>query len=144
MTAEERRAIEWECTRLINLYANRNDRRAWEEVVALYTVNGLMARPTAPDDPIVGQDALLAAFRARPPSATRHVCANIVVTVESASAASAESVILLFTGKLDPDGGLPSRDAGPPLVGEYRDRFELTDEGWRFSERRGRLSFKLG
>lgn len=144
MTDEERRAIEWDCTRLISLYANRTDRRAWEEVAALYTEDGLMARPTAPDDPIIGRQALLTAFRARPPRVTRHVCADIVVTVESARAASAESVVLIFTGEPDPAGGLPSRDAGPPMVGEFHDRLVLTNEGWRFSERRGRLSFSLG
>ena len=144
MTDEERRAIEWECARLINLYANLNDEGRWGEVAALYAEDGLMTRPTAPDTPIVGREALLAAFRARPPRASRHVCANIVVDVESEARASAFSVILLFTGSLDPDGGLPVRDEGPPLVGTFRDRFVLTDEGWRFSERRGGLSFRSG
>jgi hypothetical protein len=39
-------------------------------------------------------------------------------------------VILLFTGK-----------EGPPLIGSYRDRFVLTPDGWRFSERRGALTW---
>jgi hypothetical protein len=130
MTPDERRAIEWECTRLINLYANLNDQARWEEVVALYAPDGLMTRPTAPDAPVVGREALLASFRARPPRTSQHICANIVVEVESATAASAYSVILLFTSK-----------DGPPLVGSYRDRFVLTGEGWRFSERRGGLTF---
>jgi len=142
MTPEQRRAIEWECTRLINHYANLNDQGRWEDVAALYAEDGLMTRPTAPDDPVVGRAALLASFLARPPRASRHICANIVVTVESPTAASAYSVILLFTGKIDPEGGLPVRDDGPPLVGEFHDRFVLTEEGWRFSERRGTLSFR--
>jgi hypothetical protein len=66
----------------------------------------------------------------RPPRTSQHICANIVVDVESDTAASAYSVILLFTAK----------DA-PPLVGTYRDRFALTAEGWRFTERRGGLTF---
>jgi hypothetical protein len=56
-------------------------------------------------------------------------------------AASAYSVILLFSGKPDPAGGPPIRDDGPPLVGDYRDRFVLTAEGWRFAERHGGLAF---
>jgi hypothetical protein len=142
MSPDERRAIEWECSRLINHYANLNDQGRWPEVAALYTEDGLMTRPTAPDDPIVGREALLASFLARPPRASKHVCANIVVTVESEDRASAISNILLFTGKADSAGGLPIRDEGPPLVGEYRDRFALTAEGWRFAERRGTLSFR--
>lgn len=129
MTPERRQAIEAECTRLINLYANLNDEGRWEEVAALYAEGGLMTRPTAPDDPIVGREALLSSFLARPPRRSQHVCANIVVTVESETAASAFSAILLFTA---PDK--------PPLVGTYRDRFTLTEEGWRFAERRGALT----
>ena len=140
MTDEERRAIEWDCTRLINRYAALNDQGRWEEVVALYAEDGLMTRPTAPDAPIVGREALLAAFLSRPPRASRHIVANIVVSVEDAVSASAFSMILLFTGALAEDGSLPV--TGPPLVGEYRDRFVLTPDGWRFSERRGALSFR--
>jgi hypothetical protein len=142
MTPDQRLAIEWECTRLINLYANLNDAGCWEEVAALYAEDGLMTRPTAPDAPIVGREALLASFLARPPRASRHVCANIVVDVESPAAASAFSVILLFTGTVDSSGGPAVRDEGPPLVGTYRDRFVLTGEGWRFAERHGGLTFK--
>jgi SnoaL-like domain len=130
MSPEARRAIEWECTRLINLYANLNDEARWEEAAALYAEDGLMTRPTAPGDPIVGRAALLASFRARPPRTSQHIVANIVVDVESETEARGYSVILLFTGK----------DA-PPLVGSYRDRFVLTGEGWRFAERRGALTF---
>jgi hypothetical protein len=130
MTDEESRAIEWECARLINLYANLNDEARWEEAAALYAEDGLMTRPTAPDAPIVGREALLAAFLARPPRTSQHVVGNIVVEVESEDAASAKSVILLFTGK-----------EGPPLIGTYRDRFVRTHEGWRFSERRGALTW---
>lgn len=130
MTDEERRAIEWDCTRLINLYANLNDEARWEEVVALYAEDGLMTRPTAPDAPIVGREALRAAFLARPPRTSQHVVGNIVVGVESETEARAKSVILLFTGK-----------EGPPLIGTYRDRFVKTEEGWRFAERRGALTW---
>ena len=130
MDATQRRAIEWECARLINLYALLNDEARWEEVVALYAPDGLMTRPTAPDAPIVGREAILTAFKSRPPRTTRHVCSNIVIDVESATSARGRSAMLLFT----------SADK-PPLVGGFDDRFVLTDEGWRFAERRGYLTF---
>ena len=142
MTPETRRAIEADCTRLINHYANLTDAHDWEAIVALYTEDGLMTRPTAPDAPIVGRKALMEAFTARPPRISRHVCANIVVDVESETEASAFSVILLFTGKEADDGGLPIKGEGGPLVGTYHDKFKKTDEGWRFAERRGALSFR--
>lgn len=142
MKPETRRDIEWECSRLIHRYANLTDAHDWEAIAALYTEDGLMTRPTAPDKPIVGRKAILEAFRGRPPRISQHVCSNMVVTVESENEASAYSVILLYTGKATDDGDLPARDENSPLIGSYRDRFRKTAEGWRFSERRGALTFR--
>ncbi len=130
MSAADRRAIEWDCARLINLYAQLNDAARWEDVAALYAPDGLMTRPTAPDAPIVGRDAILAAFKARSPRVTCHISSNIVITVESANRAQGTSAMLLFT----------AADA-PPLVGGFQDIFVLTEDGWRFAERRGSLAF---
>lgn len=141
MDDQSRLAIEWACTRLINRYALHNDAGEWEAVAALYAEDGLMTRPSAPDKPIVGREAILAAFRSRPARASRHAVSNIVVDVESETQASAFSVILLFQGEAAQDGGLPVRDPKGPLVGWFRDRFVRTDEGWRFAERRGGLDF---
>ncbi|QNA84182.1 nuclear transport factor 2 family protein [Sphingomonas sp. So64.6b] len=128
-TDQERRAIEGECARLVNRYANLNDAGDWDAVAALYAADGSMTRPTAPDQPIVGREAILAAFLARPSRTTRHICANIVIDVESPTMARGESAMLLFTG------------AAAPLVGSFHDRFVLTTDGWRFAERRGSILF---
>jgi hypothetical protein len=131
LTADEQHAIEWDCARLINLYASLNDEGRWPEVAALYAEDGSMTRPTAPDAPIVGRAAILAAFESRPRRTTRHICSNIVVTVVDRDEASATSAMLLFTGA----------DAAP-LVGGFADRFRrVPGEGWRFAERRGTLTF---
>ena len=127
--AGERRAIEWDCARLVHLYANLNDAAEWEAAAALFVDNGLLFRPSAPDRPIAGRAAILAAFFARPPRTTRHVCANVVIDVLSADRAAGESAMLLFTGP------------GAPLVGSFQDRFTHTADGWRFLERRGSLTF---
>ncbi len=129
MKAKDRRAIEHDCARLIALYANLNDEARWDEVAALYAEDGVMVRPTAPDAPTVGRAAILAAFKARPPRITRHVCSNVVIDVESEDAARGVSAMLLFTG------------AAEPLVGSFHDRFVLTADGWRFAERRGSILF---
>lgn len=130
MDAAHRQSIEWECARLINLYALLNDEMRWEEVAELYAPDGVMTRPTAPDAPIIGREAILAAFKARPPRTTRHVCTNIVVDVESPSSARGRSAMLLFTNA-----------EGPPLIGGFNDRFVMTPDGWRFAERRGYLTY---
>lgn len=129
MSPEDRRAVEHDCARLIALYANLNDEARWDEVAALYAEDGVMIRPTAPDAPVVGRVAILAAFKSRPPRLTRHVCSNVVIDVEGPATARGTSAMLLFTGE------------GAPLVGSFHDRFCLTAHGWRFAERRGSLTF---
>ena len=124
-TLIDERAIE----RMIVDYAAFNDAADWDAVAALYVPEGRMSRPTAPDDFIEGADSILAAFRARPPRTSRHIVANIRVSV-GGDAATATSQILLFTA------------AGqPPLVGTYADRLVRTGAGRRFVERRGSLDF---
>src|SRR5687767_5884594 len=84
---EARAEIERQCTRLVHVYANANDAADWDKVAALYARDGVMFRPTAPDDAISGRDAILASLRARAPRTTRHVCANVVIDVVSATEA---------------------------------------------------------
>ena len=129
MTDEERRAIEADCARLIALYANLNDAGRWEELAALYAEDGLMTRPTAPDAPIRGRAAILAAFQARPPRKTRHLCSNVVFEVLGPDEARGESAMVLF------------QPEAAPLAGSFHDRFVRTPQGWRFAERRGSLSW---
>ncbi|WP_292683198.1 nuclear transport factor 2 family protein [Novosphingobium sp.] len=129
VTEEERRAIEADCARLIALYANLNDAGRWDELAALYTEDAAMARPTAPDAPIVGRAAILAAFTARPPRRTRHLCSNVVIEVVGPDEARGESAMVLF----QPDAA--------PLAGSFHDRFVRTGAGWRFAERRGSLAW---
>lgn len=118
------------CERLVLDYAALNDAGDWDAVAALYVPEGRMSRPTAPDAFIEGREAILAAFRARPPRTTRHICANIRVTLEDDATARIASQILLFT----------AADQAP-LVGSYADICVKTADGWRFAERRGSLDF---
>lgn len=127
--AAERRAIEADCARLIARYANFVDRGNWEGAAALYADDGILIRPTSPAEPIVGREAILTAFLARPGRVTRHFCANVVVDVDSPTEARGESAMLLYTGP------------GAPLVGSFQDRFVRTPDGWRFAERRGSIVF---
>lgn len=129
MDALETLLAEREIERMIVAYAVANDAGEWDAVGAMYVAGGRMSRPTAPDDFIVGREAIVAAFKARPPRATRHIVANIRVDV-SGDSATATSQILLFTAA-----------GAVPLVGSYHDRLAKTADGWRFTERRGSLDF---
>ena len=127
---------------LITRYAVLNDTADWAAVASLYTEDGRMSRPTAPDEFISGRAAILAAFTARPRRASRHVVANVLVTLEDEDRARAASQILLYTGTAAEDGGPPILSASSPLVGTWQDIVVKTPEGWRFAERRGSLDFR--
>ena len=120
---------EREIERMIVAYAAANDAGEWDAVGAMYVADGRMSRPTAPDVFIEGREAIVAAFKARPPRTTRHIVANIRVDV-SADSATATSQILLFTAA-----------ETVPLVGSYHDKLLKMPDGWRFSERCGSLDF---
>jgi hypothetical protein len=142
MTDGERRAIEQDCERLIKHYVNLNDAQDWPAVAELYTEDARFARPSQPGEFIEGRAAILASFRARRPRAQRHVIANVVVDVESPTAARAFSVIVLYQGEPAVAGELPAMSASSPLVGTFTDRLVLTEHGWRFADRVGGLDFK--
>jgi ketosteroid isomerase-like protein len=141
VTDDERRAIEWDCTKLINRYTLLNDAADWDAVAALYTEDGQMARPSAPDKPVIGRNTILTTFKSRPARAARHVVSNIVVDVVSETEATAISIIVLYQGNASEDGGLPVRDPKSPLIGTYADKLRKTADGWKFSERVGGLDF---
>ena len=127
---------------LITRYAALSDAGDWDALAELYTEVGRMSRPTAPDAFISGRSAILAAFRSRPPRASRHIVANILVTLEGDARAHASSQILLFTGSAAEDARPPVQSTAPPLLGTFADVLVKTAAGWRFAERRGSLDFR--
>lgn len=137
LTDAERRAAEWDCERLIRRYALLNDAGEFEALVALFTEDGQFARPTDPDNPLIGRDAILAAFQGRTPRTTRHLVTNVVVDVEGSDAARAISYMTLFSG---PTGALPLQAEGAVAVGAFHDTLRRTAEGWRFAARRGSVA----
>jgi ketosteroid isomerase-like protein len=129
MDALAKLLAEREIERVILDYAAHNDAANWDAVAAMFAENGRVSRPIAPDDFTQGHEAILAAFKARPPRKTRHIVCNIRVDIDG-SIATASSQILLFTGQ----------DTAP-LVGSYADILTNAGNGWRFVERRGSLDF---
>jgi ketosteroid isomerase-like protein len=136
-----RRAIEADVTRLIHQYTWANDAADWPACAALYTDDAVFRRPSG-GEAIVGREAILASFLARPPRVQRHALANVLVEVVDADAARARSVIVLYMGDAADDRGLPMQDAKSPLIGSFTDLCVRTPEGWRFAERVGALDFR--
>lgn len=135
--------IERECTRLVLRSLRAFDERDWEAYASLFTEDGVFIRANAPREPLVGQSAIRTALAARPASRlTRHLCTNIEIDVIGAEQARGFCYLLLYAG----DASQPEDAGGRPAdgvqrIGEYRDTFARTPEGWRIGRREGRLVF---
>ncbi len=131
--------IEQACQRLIKQFSWYNDHEQFEDLVALFIPEGRYARPIAPQEIIIGRADILKSFTSRPKERVgRHLVTNINVVVQDANHASATCYVVLFSGTKEvmaPKFGLLTQ--GGPLIGEYHDSFVLTEEGWRFEERKG-------
>jgi hypothetical protein len=140
MNATERMTIEWACERLCREYNIHSDQGDFDKLAALFTENALFSRPTVPDVQIKTRAEILAAFRKRPPITVQHQINNVLVDVQSPTEATGICV-LAFLMAPGVDEPLP-RVGGPIHFGEFRDRFVLTQDGWKFAERRGRMVLK--
>lgn len=140
MTEVETLLAEQACERLIHAFARANDGRDFDTLAALLAEEATYARPTDPNNPIQGRDAIVAGFRARPETRiSRHLFSNSVVTVESATEARAISDVVLYMGAVVETG---VAKAEPALVGGFEDRFVKRDGRWLFLARKGSLALK--
>ncbi|MBB6014610.1 hypothetical protein HNR59_004006 [Aquamicrobium lusatiense] len=122
---EDERAIET----LIRRYVHLVDAGRWEDVASLFVEGGELVRPSAPDSPIAGREAILAAFRARPARLARHLVCNTVIGFDGPDVANATSYSVLVSA-------VPQRGISLS-VGAFDD--VLVREGgiWLFRSRRG-------
>lgn len=142
MTPEERGAIEWACTHLVNRFTLLLDARRFDEIVTLFASDGGLRRPSDPGTLIAGRDNILAAYKARPAGkVTRHLVANTTIDVESPTRASGVCYVILYTADPVDNATGPLKSDGY-VIGAYHDRFVLEDGEWRFLERAGSISMK--
>jgi hypothetical protein len=118
------------CERLVVDFAYFSDRQEYESLASLFAGGGVMQRPNG--DLLVGRDAILKAYQARPAGRmTRHVCTNIRITIESPDRARGFTYAVLYSAA--------ANEPTKTQIGEFEDRFVLTPDGWRFGERRARF-----
>lgn len=139
----DRMMIEHECQRLVHLFINLSDARDWDTLADLFTADAVFARPSDPANPLVGREVIRAAYHARPRGRmTRHLATNCVITVEGAEAATGFSYVTLYTA---PEVETGAAKADPvQLIGAFRDRFRREGGVWRFAERLGSISIRVG
>ncbi len=91
-----------------------------------------------------GRSAIAAGLKARQDNTgrmSRHVCTNLLVDVIGATKATGVVYLTLYRHD-GPAGRAESPMDLPTFVGEYRDEFVLTDQGWRISHRELHVSFR--
>ena len=129
MNASDALLIERACERLVVDSARLNDEQEWAALAGLYTRTGVVVRPNG--QRLDGREAIEAAYAAGSPDrVTRHLCTNLRVDVDGADAAHSTTTVLIVAGTRSDDSDVTYR------VGEFADRFERTDEGWKIAERR--------
>lgn len=135
MEALQRLLIQDACRELVLRSVERIDTHDAAGLAALFLPDGVLRRPGGAA--LVGRAAIEQAYAQRPSARiTRHLVTNVLVEVESASAAGARSRVLLWAGSTDDADGPQGRPLrGPQLVGEFVDRFALAGDGWRFASR---------
>jgi len=140
----ERLLIERECERLVTLYCHYVDHGEAQRIADLFTEDGVWTAPGLVT--MAGREELrkgLGARQARTTRTARHVCNNLLLDVIDRD--HVEGVVYLTLYNFDRKEGeaadVPAPMDLPRMVGEYRDRFVRTPEGWRFSRRETAASF---
>ena len=130
------------CYNLVVDCATIIDESRYDDLARIFTVDGVFARPTTPDQPISGRDTIIEAFKKRPAhKIAQHLVLNIRVHLTGADTAEGTSSIMLYMTEADvPQEPGKGRKATGPLLGLYRDRYLRTADGWRIADRRGRVT----
>ena len=128
-----RNAIVIACERLIYRFAQLNDAGDASRIAEAFVPEGSFARPSDPDRPVVGREAIFRFFRDRPKRKTRHAMSNVVVDVDGPDQARATSYVVLYTGA---EGSIASI-----AVGTFDDVIVRRHGAWLFQERRGGIDF---
>ncbi|MBV6853079.1 nuclear transport factor 2 family protein [Xanthomonas campestris pv. mirabilis] len=131
------------CEQEIRRFALYNDRHDHAGLAALFTDDGVFARPSAPDAPVRGREAILQSFRERAPRTTCHLMLNTLVSVQSHTLAHAHSHVLLYTAD-DTSAAPPWMAQSPALLGSFEDVLVLEQGRWLFQQRLGSLLLRVG
>ena len=132
--------IERECERLVTAYCHLVDHGKAEQIAELFSEDGVW---TSREATMNGREEVRKAMAHRQANAdrmSRHVCNNFQVDVLDEDRAEGVCYLTLYRHDGDPSRKWSPLE-GPLFVGEYRDCFRRTDEGWRISRREIDVNF---
>lgn len=132
--------VEAACRRLVVLFAHHLDHRRFCEVAGLFADDGVWHRRGAV---MQGPDQILAFLEQRAATLVeRHVMSTTLVEQLTDTTCAATSYVTIF--RADRTGDQLPTITGPAALGEFRDRFGLTGDGWRFTYRASEPAFAIG
>ena len=143
MDTVEQLSIERECQRLVTEYCHLVDHGEAERIADLFSEDGVWK---SPEVTMNGQAEVKRGFAARQANVkrmSRHVCNNFLLNIIDEDHAEGTVYLTLYRHDGEPGRRLSPLE-GPQMVGEYRDRFVRTSEGWRFAHREIEISFLRG
>jgi ketosteroid isomerase-like protein len=140
MDANERMLIERDCERLVTDYCHLVDHGEAERIADLFTEDGVWK---SPEVTMEGREQVRKGFARRQAQAgrmSRHVCNNLRIDVIDPDHAEGVVYLTLYRHDGEADRRVSPLE-GPVMVGEYRDAFVRTPEGWRIARREIGVSF---
>lgn len=141
----QRMLIERECERLINQYCLFVDFGEASRIAELFTEDGWWENESIRME---GREGIRRNFSHRQGvtrRTSRHLCTNVLIDVVDEDHAT--GVCYLINYRHDSRSGeaeYPAPSDAPKFVGEYRDTFVRTSEGWRFATRHCDITFLRG
>jgi hypothetical protein len=135
MTPEQQMAIEHACEKLQKAYGIHADQLDEAKFAALFAEDAWIKVPEQP--PFKGHDAIAAGIKAMRALGLvyRHIITNAVVDVIDERRAEGLCYLMAFNSAApgDAHGARPMEMA--TTLGEYKDTFVKTTDGWRFQSR---------
>lgn len=140
MNERDRLAIEQACARLATAFHVHIDAFEHDAVMGLFAPDAVWVHPMA--GTLRGHADFRAYLDSKSTKPTAmHVTTNILIEVVDENRAKGR---VYYTFYYDGEGRDPAPLTGPMAVGQYRDEYVRTADGWRFSYREPRNVFMGG
>jgi hypothetical protein len=125
---------ERDCVRLTAQYCHLIDHGEAARIAELFSEDGIWS---SAKNTLTGREAIHDGFQVRQDAAnriSRHVCCNALMEIHDEAHASGVVYVTLYRHDGEPEARVAPLGA-PAIVGEYRDAFVRTADGWRFARR---------
>lgn len=134
MDNSERQEIERACERLVTQYCHFVDHGAKDRVFELFAEDGIFNHPAGT---MTGRAGIIEGVKALDIAGlmSRHVCSNLLIDVVDENNATGVVYFQVYRHEGEVGRRVSPLTNQPVLVGDYRDTFVRTDEGWKFKRR---------